>query len=144
MLLRMKKYSKDYDNWNLKKKSLDERILPDDFFFLEGEIWWAALGVNVGHEIDGKNELYERPVIVLKKLDEDLLWILPVTTTQRSGEYFQQIVCGGQSRTVLMQVRTISNRRLLRLADRMKNDEFVILLGRMHAILDSITTIPSG
>jgi len=31
-------YFKDFDGWNSKKKNLETRILPDDFFFLEGEV----------------------------------------------------------------------------------------------------------
>ena len=27
-----------------------------DIYFYEGQIWWAALGRNVGFEMDGKNE----------------------------------------------------------------------------------------
>jgi len=31
-------YVKNFDSWNLKKKNIDKRDLPEDFFFLEGEI----------------------------------------------------------------------------------------------------------
>jgi hypothetical protein len=47
-------YTKDYDGWTNKKKRLDARVLPMDFFFLEREVWWAAIGVNIGREEDGK------------------------------------------------------------------------------------------
>lgn len=36
--------------------------------FSEGQIWWAALGKNVGVEINGKNKDFSRPVVILKKL----------------------------------------------------------------------------
>ncbi len=38
----------------------------------EGEIWWAALGENVGVEINGKHKDYSRPVIVFRKLSRFL------------------------------------------------------------------------
>lgn len=38
-----------------------------NFYFKEREIWWCLLGMNVGHEQDGKNENFESPVSVLKK-----------------------------------------------------------------------------
>lgn len=31
--------------------------------FSEGQIWWAALGKNVGVEINGKNKDFSRPVV---------------------------------------------------------------------------------
>lgn len=35
--------------------------------FNEREVWWCAIGVNVGYEIDGKGKDFARPVLVLKK-----------------------------------------------------------------------------
>jgi len=140
----MDEYIKDYDKWNEIKKMTDKKILPDDFFFLEGEVWWTALGVNIGHEIDGKNEFCERPVVILKKIDKNLLWTLPITTTERSGEYFHKITYKGRNHTVLLQIRTVSNKRLLRLAYRISNDDFAAILEKIYAILGSIRTIPSG
>lgn len=34
----------------------------------EGEIWWCAMGENVGVEINGKHDVFSRPVLVFKKL----------------------------------------------------------------------------
>ena len=30
------------------------------------EIWWASLGQNIGVEINGKNDNFERPVVIIK------------------------------------------------------------------------------
>ena len=46
----------------------------------EREIWWCSLGVNVGHEEDGKNEQFERPALILKKWSNKTVIILPMTT----------------------------------------------------------------
>lgn len=35
-----------------------------DVYFREGEMWWASLGANIGHEQDGKNETFERPILI--------------------------------------------------------------------------------
>ena len=102
------------------------------------------MGVNIGNEIDGKNELFERPALILKKMNEDLLWVLPITTTDRNGEYFHKITYKGESHTVLLQIHTISCKRLLRLSYRINNDDLTVILGKMSRILGSIRTIPSG
>ncbi len=119
------KYTKDFDGWNLKKKALNKRVLPPEFFFLEREVWWASLGVNIGHEINGKHERYERPVLVLKKIDFDSLLILPITSTILTGINFYLIEYKGQKMTLLFnQIKSISANRLIRLIRRLDENEF--------------------
>ncbi len=44
---------KDFNNWNSLKQELDknEKVL----FFKEREVWWCSIGLNLGHEENGKN-----------------------------------------------------------------------------------------
>jgi len=121
-------YIKDYDSWNSKKKRLDARILPIDFFFLEREVWWAAIGINIGREEDGKNANFERPVLVLNKISYDSLLIAPYTSTISEGGDNHTTVFKGKTYSIMLgQLRTISVNRLLRLMYRVKEDEFVII-----------------
>ncbi len=69
---------KDFDTWNKMKKELNR--LPIDRFAHAREIWWCSLGLNVGAEIDGKNENFERPVIVLKVYNVETMLVLPITS----------------------------------------------------------------
>ena len=101
-------------------------------YFKEREIWWGSLGMNVGYEQNGKHETFERPVLVVKKFNHDLLWVLPMTTSQREGKFHFPIEYNGQrSAVVLSQLRTISARRLLRKVRTLPYDEF-------HAIRESV------
>jgi hypothetical protein len=59
-------HQKDFDGWNNVKKKVDTHN-TSSLYFKEREIWWASTGVNIGSESDGKNELFERPVLILKK-----------------------------------------------------------------------------
>ena len=54
---------KDFDSWNKEKKGL-ENVGHDILSFHEREIWWCSIGINLGDEQDGKNELFERPVLI--------------------------------------------------------------------------------
>lgn len=36
--------------------------------YKEGDIWWCAVGENIGIEINGKGKMFSRPVLVYKKL----------------------------------------------------------------------------
>jgi hypothetical protein len=63
---------KDFDGWIKKKKSLHESSKEKAAYFYEREIWWCSIGINIGFEQDGKNEHFERPVLVLRKFNRFL------------------------------------------------------------------------
>src|SRR5579864_8524776 len=60
----MAEMPKNFDAWNEQKKVADGREIASDFFFHERELWWCALGANMGVEADGKHDLFERPVLI--------------------------------------------------------------------------------
>lgn len=85
-------------------------------YFREGEIWWASLGVNIGHEEEGKNEKFERPILVLKKFSRHALWAIPLTTKRKEGNpyYFSYLFNEEKYAALLPQLKLISSKRLLR------------------------------
>lgn len=88
-----------------------------DIYFRKREIWWAALGQNIGHEVNGKNSAYERPVLIIKKYSGSMLFVLPISTQINSGMPWYQVcisVPKGQRSINISQGRVISSRRLLR------------------------------
>ena len=91
-------------------------ICPEiTFYFHEREIWWASLGVNIGYEQNGKNEKFERPVLVFKKFNKSTLWVLPLTSKNRTGEFFYQFEYEGRKYSIILsQLRLVSSKRLLR------------------------------
>jgi mRNA interferase MazF len=128
-------YIKNFDQWNDKKKSLDENP-GNNFYFSEREIWWASLGVNIGREIDGKDEDYARPVLIIRKFSTDTLWIIPMTSSIKSGTYFHTIKIGNGMRTlVLLQLKMISSKRLLRGLHKIERDELNIIIGKIKTLL---------
>jgi mRNA interferase MazF len=78
---------KDFDRWNIIKKTTDAAEEEARLFYREGEIWWVRLGKNVGYELDGKNREFTRPVIVLKKYNQYSFLALPLTTAQNPNPY---------------------------------------------------------
>ena len=56
------KYIKNFDAWNRVKKQIDK---TDKIIFAHPrEVWWSSLGTNIGVELDGKNENFERLIII--------------------------------------------------------------------------------
>ena len=54
----------------------------------EGQIWWCAVGENIGVEINGKNEAFSRPVLVMKKLSRYGFMGIPLTSQEHEGSWY--------------------------------------------------------
>jgi mRNA-degrading endonuclease toxin of MazEF toxin-antitoxin module len=97
-----------------------------DVYFYDREIWWCALGANIGFEQDGKNDTFERPVLILRKFNKHMAWVLPLTSRDKKESPFYQATEheGKTYYIILSQVRTISSKRLLRKLRTLPEEEF--------------------
>lgn len=65
---------------------IKEKLDSNDFrppLINEGDLWWCAVGENIGVEMSGKGKDFTRPVIVLKKLDRFAFFGIPTTTNAK-------------------------------------------------------------
>ena len=112
---------KEFDRWNERKKVFNASDSNSRFFYYEQEIWWCAVGANVGVEIDGKHKYFERPVLVVKKFNRAMFWGVPFTSGARDYEpYFG----GKMSWAVLSQLRLMDRKRLIRKLHTMGKSHF--------------------
>ena len=110
--------AKDFDRWNTRKKALHEGDFTQ--FVHEREVWWSALGLNIGVEADGKHKNFERPVLILRKFNRHAVLIVPLTTQTKPNPYRWPFKHKGNSfAAVFSQMRLISTKRLLRKMYRM-------------------------
>jgi len=127
---------KDFDFWNKEKKLTNKREVGYDFFYYSREIWWCAVGLNVGVETDGKHENFERPVLVVRKFNKDMFWGIPLTTNEKTGDFHQKITHDqGVSWAVLSQIKTFSTKRLLRKIGRISEEEFKMIQNKLHSLI---------
>ncbi len=106
--------NKDFDNWNKRKKVID---CQQKFFYCnEQELWWCALGMNVGFEQNGVGKEYLRPVLVLKGLSKQTCFVIPLTTSSSSHKFRPHIglVDNKNAHAILSQLRAIDIKRLVR------------------------------
>lgn len=103
---------KDFWSWAKTKAFLNSRTNAP--FFYEREVWWCYLGANIGHEQDGKGQEFMRPVLVLKKFNNELCWTLPITTRVKDNKYHHKIPPkdGFDRSVILSQLRVTDARRL--------------------------------
>lgn len=81
--------------------------------FTEGDLWWCAVGENVGIEVNGKSTDFTRPVIILKKFGRLGFLGIPTTTQHRTGSWYVSFTHKGIGETaVLSQARVFSYKRL--------------------------------
>ena len=99
--------------WNRLKGNLHEfgRIPA----IKEGEVWWAALGENIGIEINGKSDVYSRPVLIFKKFSRHGFMGIPLTSQPHGGLWYTPIILQNKkSMLALPQARCLSAFRLYR------------------------------
>ena len=111
-------------DWTKKKVGLhlDDRPIH----VAEREIWWASLGQNIGTEVNGKHRHFERPVIVLKKVGQNMLFAIPASTVIKSGSWYFTFSFHGKAMSALLaQCRPLSCRRMIRKMGSIDTDIFL-------------------
>lgn len=79
----------------------------------DGEVWWVAVGENVGVEINGKSEYFSRPVLVFKKLSHLGFMGIPLSTQEHDGSWYVNFRFQGKEvYAALSQAKVFSTARL--------------------------------
>jgi mRNA interferase MazF len=134
---------KEFDIWNKVKKETEG--FSDVFGIHEREIWWASLGVNIGVETDGKNKRYERPVIVIRKFNRQMVWIIPTTSQIKESIFYEKFLFGGETYfACLTQIRTISTKRFLRKIGMVSDNDFTKIVSKIEDFLKNETPPKGG
>jgi len=127
---------KEFDLWNTEKKIVDSKLVNRSLFFHEREIWWCSAGLNIGVEANGKNENFERPMMIIRKFNTDMVWVLPLTTKGKQDNYHYKIESETiKSLVILSQVKTISTKRLIRKVGSVSETDFIEVISRFKKIL---------
>lgn len=116
---------KEFLKWiGLKEKLHNQEHRPP--LISRGDIWWASVGENVGSEINGKNKLFSRPIIIFKKLAHGFYFVVPTTTKIKAGTWYvkfrqqekEMVAC-------LHQARAIDYRRLSSKLGTLDDEDFL-------------------
>jgi mRNA interferase MazF len=125
---------KDFDSWNNTKKEIEES--SRDISFKERSVWWCSLGVNIGHEQDGKNDLYERPVLIIRKFSKLTCLCVPLTTSLKMNKFHIALPSFSKDTyAISSQIRLISTKRLQREMGFVNRKDFRILKEVLHKMI---------
>lgn len=125
-----------YNNWNIKKQEIQFSDI-EETYFKEGDIWWCSLGQNIGSESYGKGGDYRRPILVIRKLSEDLCIALPLTSKKKVGTWFVDILLNDESRCVMLyQIRTLNRKRFQRKMGEVSIENFIKVKEKLESLLE--------
>ena len=126
---------KDFENWHtLKSKINRKNNLPT---FKEREVWWASIGLNVGHETDGKGKNFNRPILVVKKFNNQLCWGVPLTTKIKNTPHYYQFSLDGSREqcAMLTHLRLWDVKRLTHKIGRLAEKEFQVIRHKLRVYI---------
>ena len=127
---------KDFQKWHKKKKEIHED--RPRVFFHEREIWFCYLGTNIGFEQDGSGNDFLRPVVILKKFNNEVLWALPLTKKGKKNHkyYFEFLSNSGEkSSVILSQIRLMDAKRLKYKIGDMSEEDFNSLKAKIRQLI---------
>ena len=127
--------SKDFNTWNEEKIKIDQRT--NSPYFHAREIWWCALGLNIGNEQNGAGKQFFRPVIILKGMSKQTCFAVPLTSSSKK-HYLRPsvgIVSGKNAYALLSQMRLIDSKRLVKKIGNVDLETFSIIRKIVKEIL---------
>jgi mRNA-degrading endonuclease toxin of MazEF toxin-antitoxin module len=126
---------KQFNEWMKLKHKLNNSISVLDGY-KEREIWWTAVGQNIGTEEDGKNSNFGRPVLIVKGFSQYLFWGVPLSTTKKRGKYYHPFVLHNTTSVALLsQLRAFDTRRLLKKHGTIGYRDFIKIKNRLREFL---------
>ncbi|KIM12899.1 MAG: hypothetical protein KU38_02975 [Sulfurovum sp. FS08-3] len=126
---------KNFEKWNEVKSKLHNKktkiVIPK-----EREVYWASIGVNIGHEQDGKGDIFSRPVLVLKKYNQHIFFGIPLSTQLREGSFFFEFLLNGEKRNALIvQGRLLDTKRLENRIGMINREDFDRLKNKLKELM---------
>lgn len=126
---------KDFDKWNeLKKKINKETDSLNNIYWREREIWFCSIGVNIGSELDGKNDFFERPVLILKKVSSTTFLAVPLTSKRKEGSWYVPLRSADSS-AIISQIRLVDCSRLNRRIRLLDDSEYEFVRNQLKDYL---------
>lgn len=115
---------KDFHKWNRIKNKLDR--IKNLKFFRERDIWWCHIGLNIGHEEDGKGSGLIRPILIIKKHNKDCFLGISLSSKIKNNKYYFDFETSKKRYSVILsQIRLFSSKRLVTKIDKVDNGVFI-------------------
>ena len=131
---------KDFEKWHKKKTDIDNS--SKRLFFHEREVWFCSIGMNIGYEQDGSGNDFIRPVVIIRKFNNEIFWGVPLTKTRKkikkqSEKFYYKFsfLENVASVAILSQIRLVDAKRLIRHIGTMKEENFSELTKKLKDLI---------
>lgn len=107
---------KDFDVWNEIKKKIEISSPDKELFPQSGEVWMCVIGRNIGFEQNGAGNNFSRPVLVIKKFNNQMFWSAPLSTKQKQYDFYYNFTDPDNRNVsaILAQMKLVSIKRFKR------------------------------
>ena len=86
----------NFDKWNQIKKNVQED--EKNRLFKQRDIFFINMGQNIGFEQNGKGENFVRPIVILKKITNQMFIGIPLSSQIKDGDWFFKFERSGSIR----------------------------------------------
>lgn len=128
-----------FNLWNSKKQKIDQesKFNHPQPYPKAGEVWMTALGKNIGFEQNGTGVNFSRPVLVLKKFNNQMYCIIPLSTKQKGLDFYFNFTdpFGYPVSAILAQIRLISIKRFYRKMYLLSSEELAVVMDELYKLL---------
>jgi mRNA interferase MazF len=87
-----------------------------------------SIGINIGNEIDGKGDIFSRPVLVIRRCNRDTFIGVPLTKTDKGLPWYVSCDIDNKNGACnISQIRLFDQKRLLRLVKKIEDEDFNVI-----------------
>ena len=135
--------NKKFDEWNSVKQTTSK--IKRKVYFKERDIFFIRIGENIGFEQSGKGDMFLRPVIILKKFNNNFFMGVPLTTTIKDNKYyFNFTFTNKKSSAILSQIRAFDSKRIKHKIGVINKDDFSKLKEKIGMLYADMLALPKG
>ena len=129
----------EFNKWNEVKKELHAQKIRRSF--KTRDIFYMKMGQNVGFEQNGKGKDFVRPVVILKKITNDMFIGVPLSTQLKDGNWFYKFDFLKNDKVsnniaIIPQIKMYSTKRLLNRIGKMNLENFDELKQKVKDFID--------
>ncbi len=129
----------NFDKWNQIKKNVQED--EKNRLFKQRDIFFINMGQNIGFEQNGKGENFVRPIVILKKITNQMFIGIPLSSQIKDGDWFFKFEFNIKDKislniAILPQIRMFSSKRLLNKIGVMKIEDFEKMKDKIKKFID--------
>lgn len=125
---------KNFIDWHKIKRRVEKK--ENRVYFQPRDIFFCSIGENVGFEQDGRGKEFLRPVVVVKKFNNEVFLGIPLTRTEKKGKYYFVFNLNNpKSVAILSQIRLFDAKRIKYKVGMINEKDFSVLKEKVKQLL---------